>query len=60
MATTKTVHVTSAQKRAARLLVSRSAKTGKGISATYSKIANAKSSPRTTILESHAKTSVER
>ncbi len=43
MAKTRTVKVTSAQKRAARALVDRSAKTGRLVSASVLKIANAES-----------------
>lgn len=45
---TKTVRVTSAQKRAAKGLISRSAKTGRYVSPSVSKIANAKSATRST------------
>lgn len=47
----RTVHVTSAQKQAAKGLVSRSAKTGRYVSSSVSKIANAQN-PRTTVVES--------
>lgn len=47
----RTVHVTSAQKQAAKGLVSRSAKTGRYVSSSVSKIANARN-PRTTIVDS--------
>lgn len=43
---TKTVRVTAAQKRAAKGLISRSAKTGRYVSPSVSKIANAKSATR--------------
>lgn len=38
---TKTVRVTSAQKQAAKILIARSAKTGRYVSPSVSKIANA-------------------
>ncbi len=53
MAKGRTVNVTSAQKQAAKALVSRSAKTGRYVSSSVSKIANARS-PRTTVVESTA------
>lgn len=43
MATHKTVRVTSAQKQAAKALVQRSAKTGRSVSTSVTKIANAPS-----------------
>lgn len=39
---TRTVRVTSAQKSAAKALVTRSAKTGRSVSSSVTKIANAK------------------
>jgi hypothetical protein len=47
----RTVHVSSAQKQAAKALVSRSAKTGRFVASSVSKIANARS-PRTTVVGS--------
>jgi len=46
----RTVHVSSAQKQAAKALVSRSAKTGRFVASSVSKIANARS-PRTTMVD---------
>lgn len=46
MAKARTVKVTSAQKRAAKALVDRSAKTGRYVSDSVLKIANAESQPR--------------
>ncbi|MDN5770125.1 MAG: hypothetical protein L0H26_10370 [Microlunatus sp.] len=43
---TRTVRVTSAQKSAAKALVSRSAKTGRYVSPSVTKIANAKTTTR--------------
>lgn len=53
----RTVHVSSAQKQAAKALVSRSAKTGRFVSSSVTKIANARN-PRTTVVERTSGTSV--
>lgn len=53
----RTVHVSSAQKQAAKALVSRSAKTGRFASSSVTKIANARN-PRTTVVERTSGTGV--
>ncbi|GAA3634643.1 hypothetical protein GCM10022236_41520 [Microlunatus ginsengisoli] len=57
MATHRTVRVTPAQKQAAKALVERSAKTGRSVSTSVTKIANAISSaspgPSTAVDSSH-------
>jgi len=47
--TTRTIRVTAAQKNAAKALVARSAKTGRHVSSSVSKIANAKTTTRSAI-----------